>query len=83
MESVTTVDEALAMNPLESVRRLEKMLVPENVLLFAKSDEHAAVIVALPPSETGVPLMVTEEFWSWPLPMVEVETTLVPLYARS
>ncbi len=58
-------------------------LVPEKVLLFARSVELAAVIVAEPPSATLVLLMVTLEFWSWLLPIVLVETNDVPLNERS
>ena len=67
--NVESVEEALA-----KVERPVKTLAPEKVLLFASNVDDAAVIVAEPPSAIEEPLTVTLEFWSCPLPIVEVET---------
>ena len=53
----------------EKVLELESKVVEETVME--------------PPRETGAPLMVMELFWSWLLPMVEVEMNLVPSNERS
>ena len=52
-----------------------KLCSPVQVLLFASKVELAAVTVIEPPSATFEPLIVTEAFWSWLFPIVEVATT--------
>ena len=69
------------MNPLvksaveEAPKIPEKTVFPVKVLLSVRSVEEAAATVADPPREIELPLIVTEEYWSWLLPMVEEAMT--------
>lgn len=56
------------------VRLLVNALIPEKVLLLERSVVEAAPMVILPPSETGEPLIVTDELARRELP-IEVEAT--------
>lgn len=69
------VEDWLMLMRLENVVDAEKRLLPENVLLLERSVELAELIETDPPSATGLPLIVIDEFWSWLLPIVEVATT--------
>ena len=89
-DTVSAVDDAkvafqLVDQPVVIVPRVEvefpKMLRPVQVLLLVRSVVDATVME--PPSDTEDPLMVSDEFWSWLLPIVDVETKRVPSKARS
>ena len=69
----TTVEDAFEMKPLLSVRRFEKISLPENVLLSPRSVVEATVIV--PPREKDTPLMVPKTPVRRFVPMEVVETT--------
>ena len=61
----------------EVVVALVKRFDPEKVLLSERSEEDAALIVMVPPKETGEPLMVSDPpFTRSPFPMVVVAVTL-------
>ena len=81
--NVASEVEAFATLMSEKVVDAEKMLLPKNVLLFARSVEEAAVIVFESPRLKVVPFTVTLEFANWLLPIVLVETNRVPSKARS
>ena len=71
---VLSVEEAFCMfTSVEKVVEALKMLLPEKVLLLVRSVVEETVME--PPSDTEEPLMVSEEFWSWLLPIVVVEVT--------
>src|ERR1700733_7100126 len=72
---VSDEEDWLRFTMAEKVVEALKRLLPLNVLLLASNVELAAVIVMEPPNETPEPLTVTDEFWSWLFPMVEVATT--------
>ena len=72
---VSDEEDWLRFTMAEKVVEALKRLLPLNVLLLASNVELAAVIVMEPPNETPEPFTVTDEFWSWLFPMVEVATT--------
>ena len=75
------VDAFWMFTTFEKVVDALKRLLPLKVLLLVRSVVEETVME--PPSDTEDPLMVSDEFWSWLLPIVDVETKRVPSKARS
>ena len=66
--------ERMEVEALLNVEFPVKTFAPEKRLESERSVEEAAVIVAEPPSAIEDPLTVRLEFWSCPLPIVELAT---------
>ena len=76
LEMERSVVEAPPLNDCSAVHALA-------LLRLSVSDVEPPREMAPPPESPEPAETVSDEFWSWLLPMVEVETNLVPSYERS